>query len=97
MQPESCLLRLSVGSLDPGAAEPEDAAGAAAGGKQLLDDGSVLLLQRQHDCGLQQQQIQPGGKHRLVSVKITTSLGTGQWILISKTFSKSFSHKQFIK
>lgn len=50
---ESHLRRLPVGGLDAHAAEPEDAAGAAAGRQQLVDDGFVSVLQRQHGCTLQ--------------------------------------------
>lgn len=46
----------SVGGLNAHAAEPEDAAGAAAGQQQLLDDGLILLLQWKHDCRLPEQQ-----------------------------------------
>lgn len=48
------LLGLPVGGLNADAAEPENAAGAAAGRQQLLDDGFVLLLQPQHDSRLQE-------------------------------------------
>lgn len=43
-QQKSYLMGLSVGSLDAHTAEPEDAASAAAGRQQLLDDGFILLL-----------------------------------------------------
>lgn len=46
-------LRLSVGGVNAHTAEPQHAASAAAGRQQLLDDGFVLLLQRQHDSQLQ--------------------------------------------
>lgn len=64
MQDESHLRGFSVGSLDAHAAEPEDAASAAAGRQQLLDDGFVLLLQRQHDSRLQEVQRHSGGNTR---------------------------------
>lgn len=52
-QVEAHLLRLSVCSLDSDAAEPENAARAASSRQQLVDQRLVLLLQRQHDSGLQ--------------------------------------------
>lgn len=47
---QSHLRWLSVGGLNAHAAESEDTASTAAGRQQLLDDGFVLFLQRQHDC-----------------------------------------------
>lgn len=55
---QSHLLRLSVGSLNAHTAESEDTASAAAGRQQLLDDGLVLFLQWQHDCGIKEEKRQ---------------------------------------
>lgn len=52
---EPHLWWLSVGGLHTHTAESEDTTSAAASSQQFLDDGFILLLQRQHDCSLQEE------------------------------------------
>lgn len=74
-QEVSYLSGLSVGGLNAHTAEPEHAASAAAGRQQLLDDGFILLLQRQHDSGLQEVQTQETNINAEMITSLATSVG----------------------